>query len=188
DIIIERWLPYKSLGQRRTIIQRAGPPIVYPAPRHTIIIYGAAESRIVRKFEKLGVVQENPADYIARYGASLVDAVTLVQLARNAGVTEDISVPTSSSSIYTSMRGNTVDFDRSNETSTPGFTLSGETSREGIQQTGGTRVTNVSNANYSSSTSNLLRDSALAASDTVIQSGGYGGDASYIVTDTNRNE
>ncbi|CAF1284023.1 unnamed protein product [Rotaria sordida] len=168
DIIIERWLPYKSLGQRRTIIQRAGPPIVYPAPRHTIIIYGAAESRIVRKFEKLGVVQENPADYIARYGASLVDAVTLVQLARNAGVTEDISVPASSSSIYTSRRGNTVHFDRPNETST--------------------RFTNVSNANYSSSPSNLLRDSALAASDTVIQSGGYGGDSSYIVTGTNRYE
>ncbi|CAF1566991.1 unnamed protein product, partial [Rotaria sordida] len=69
DIIIERWLPYRSLSQRRTIVERAPPAIIYPEPR---------------------VVQENPADYIARYGTSLVDSVTLVQLARNAGVTEDI--------------------------------------------------------------------------------------------------
>ncbi|CAF1205815.1 unnamed protein product [Rotaria sordida] len=148
DIIIERWLPYKSLAQRRTIIQRAGPPIVYPEPR---------------------VAQENPADYIARYGTSLVDSVTLVQLARNAGVTEDISVPAPSSSIYTSIRGNTVDFDRSNETITRGCALSGETSREGLQRAAGTRVTNLGNASYSSSTSNLPHDSALAAGDTIIQ-------------------
>ncbi|CAF3619357.1 unnamed protein product [Rotaria sordida] len=169
DIIIERWLPYRSLSQRRTIVERAPPAIIYPEPRNTTIIYDAAESRIVRKFEKLGVVQENPADYIARYGTSLVDSVTLVQLARNAGVTEDISVPAPSSSIYTSIRGNTIDFDRSNETITRGCALSGETSREGLQRAAGTRVTNLGNASYSSSTSNLPRDSALAASDTIIQ-------------------
>lgn len=36
------------------------------------------------------MVRENPADYIARYGDSLFDSATLVQMARNAGVFEDL--------------------------------------------------------------------------------------------------
>jgi hypothetical protein len=62
----------------------------YGAPSHTIIVYDAAPSNIVRVFERLGVTEEDPGAYAARYGASLLDPATLVQEARKAGVTEDI--------------------------------------------------------------------------------------------------
>jgi hypothetical protein len=38
----------------------------------------------------LGVTPENPQAYLQRYGAQLLDAQTLVQQARAAGVVEDI--------------------------------------------------------------------------------------------------
>jgi hypothetical protein len=38
----------------------------------------------------LGVTQEDPQAYVSRYGASLLEASTLVQQARSAGVIEDI--------------------------------------------------------------------------------------------------
>jgi hypothetical protein len=38
----------------------------------------------------LGVTQENPQIYVQRYGAQLLDAQTLLQQARAAGVVEDI--------------------------------------------------------------------------------------------------
>ena len=41
-------------------------------------------------FNDLGVTPENPQAYATRYGASLLDAATLVQQARAAGVIEDI--------------------------------------------------------------------------------------------------
>jgi hypothetical protein len=44
----------------------------------------------VRQFQRLGVTQESPAAYLQRYGASLLDAQTLLQQARAAGVVEDI--------------------------------------------------------------------------------------------------
>ncbi|CAF1391041.1 unnamed protein product [Rotaria sordida] len=93
DIIIERWLPYASQSQRRTVFERAPPPIIYPEPRNTVVIYDAAKPHVVRKFQNLGVSPENPADYVARYGGSLLDPATLVQMARDAGVHEDISPP-----------------------------------------------------------------------------------------------
>jgi len=45
---------------------------------------------VVRQFQRLGVTPESPQAYIQRYGASLLDAQTLVQHARAAGVVEDI--------------------------------------------------------------------------------------------------
>ena len=45
---------------------------------------------MIRKFERLGVIQQDPQDYVARYGPSLLDSATLVQKARNAGIIEDI--------------------------------------------------------------------------------------------------
>jgi hypothetical protein len=90
DIIIERWIPYGPESERRTIVQTAPPPAQYSVATHTVIVYDAAPSNIIRKFEKLGIAQENPDAYIARYGASLLDPATLMQHARNAGVTEDI--------------------------------------------------------------------------------------------------
>jgi len=44
----------------------------------------------VRQFQRFGVTQANPAAYVQQYGAQLLDASTLVQQARAAGVVEDI--------------------------------------------------------------------------------------------------
>jgi hypothetical protein len=93
DIIIERWVPYGAQAKRRTIVQRAEAARAYAAPRNIIIQYEQAQVRIIRQFQRLGVTLENPQAYVARYGASLLDASTLVQQARAAGVVEDISPP-----------------------------------------------------------------------------------------------
>ena len=90
DIIIERWLPYATQAKRQTIVQRAAAAKDYPAPRNLVIVYDAVPVRVVRQFQRFGVTQENPQAYLARYGASLLDATSLVQQARAAGVVEDI--------------------------------------------------------------------------------------------------
>ncbi|CAM4834545.1 unnamed protein product, partial [Rotaria magnacalcarata] len=91
DIIIERWLPYGPASERRTIVQPAPPAMKYPLPTHTIIIHDKAPARIVRKIEKAGVTQEDPEDYIRRYGSSLLDSAAVLERARQAGVIEDIT-------------------------------------------------------------------------------------------------
>jgi hypothetical protein len=93
DIVIERWVPYGPQPRRRTLVQRAGAAVQYARPRNIIIQYEQAPVRIVRQFQRLGVVQYNPATYVQQYGAQLLDAATLVQQARSAGVVEDISPP-----------------------------------------------------------------------------------------------
>jgi hypothetical protein len=90
DIIIERWVPYGPQAKRRTIVQRAAAPVKYPQPRNVIVVYDPIQVRVIRQFQRVGVTQENPQAYVARYGASLLDAATLVQQARSAGVVEDI--------------------------------------------------------------------------------------------------
>ena len=90
DIIIERWLPYGVVGERKTIVQRAESARDYPPPHNVIIQYESTDARVVRQFQHLGVTQEDPHAYLARYGAQLLDAHTLVQEARAAGVVEDI--------------------------------------------------------------------------------------------------
>ena len=90
DIIIERWVPYGAQAKRRTIVQRAAAAKAYPAPRNVIIQYEPVQVRIVRQFQRLGVVQTNPQAYVQQYGAQLLDASSLVQQARSAGVVEDI--------------------------------------------------------------------------------------------------
>jgi hypothetical protein len=97
DIIIERWVPYGAQAKRRTIVQRAAAAVQYPRPRNVIIQYEPAQVRIVRQFQRLGVTPTNPLAYVQQYGASLLDAGTLVQQARAAGVVEDISPPLGSS-------------------------------------------------------------------------------------------
>jgi len=81
------------MAKRKTIVQRAAVQKGYEKPRNVIIQYEAVQARVVRQFQRLGVTQENPQAYIARYGAQLIDAVTLLQQARAAGVVEDISPP-----------------------------------------------------------------------------------------------
>ncbi|CAF1419209.1 unnamed protein product, partial [Adineta steineri] len=92
DIIIERWLPYGPLPERRTIVEEASAAITYPEPRNKIIIYERVESDVVRQFEKEGVFSEDPAHYVARYGDSLLDSMTLIKVARGAGVFEDLLI------------------------------------------------------------------------------------------------
>jgi hypothetical protein len=90
DIIIERWIPYGAQAKRRTIVQRAAGAQQYAAPRNIIIQYEAVQVRVVRQFQRLGVTQFNPQVYLQQYGATLLDAATLLQQARAAGVVEDI--------------------------------------------------------------------------------------------------
>ena len=90
DIIIERWVPYGAASKRKTIVQRAAAAQAYAAPRNVIIQYEQPQVRIVRQFQRLGVTAENPQAYLARYGATLLDAQVLLQQARAAGVVEDI--------------------------------------------------------------------------------------------------
>ncbi|CAF1475215.1 unnamed protein product [Rotaria sordida] len=113
DIIIERWIPYGPQAERRTIVEPAPPAREYQPPSNTTIIYSAAETRVVRKFNNLGVTQEDPESYRSRYGSSLLDSITLVQHARNAGVVEDITPPAWSSSSYTIGREYPTYYDRS---------------------------------------------------------------------------
>ncbi|CAF0721836.1 unnamed protein product [Didymodactylos carnosus] len=93
DIIIERWLPYQLSQKRKVLVQRA--PIIkeYLKPKNVIIIYEPVQAQIIRQFQKLGVVRQDPKTYINRYGAQLQDAITLEEEARKAGVTEDINPP-----------------------------------------------------------------------------------------------
>ncbi|CAF1033659.1 unnamed protein product [Rotaria sordida] len=93
DIIIERWIPYGAQAKRKTIVQRAAAAKEYPKPRNMIIQYEPAQVRVIRQFHRLGITQENPQLYVQRYGASLLDAHSLIQQARTAGVIEDISPP-----------------------------------------------------------------------------------------------
>jgi hypothetical protein len=86
-------VPYGAAAKRQTVVQRAAAAQQYAAPRNIIYQYEPVQVRIVRQFQRLGVTQANPQAYLQQYGASLLDAATLVQQARAAGVVEDISAP-----------------------------------------------------------------------------------------------
>jgi len=85
--------PIWSSAKTKNYCSTCPAAVQYAAPRNIIIQYEAVQVRIVRQFQRLGVTPENPQAYIARYGASLFDANTLLQQARAAGVIEDISPP-----------------------------------------------------------------------------------------------
>ncbi len=78
------------MAKRKTIVQRAEAAQAYEKPRNVIIQYEAPQVRVIRQFQRLGVTPENPQAYVQRYGASLLDAQTLLQQAHAAGVVEDI--------------------------------------------------------------------------------------------------
>jgi len=148
DIIIERWLPYGPESARRTIVQRAYCDIAYPQPYYHIVVYDGVQTRIVRRFENLGVVHENPDAYIARYGSSLIDSTTLVQRARDAGVVEDISLRSLTSSRIINDRRSIADYERSKEIINQDFSTSGGTSYETIHRvSSGAETTNLGTRN-----------------------------------------
>ncbi|CAF5031743.1 unnamed protein product [Rotaria sp. Silwood1] len=160
DIIIERWLPYERPTQRRTIVEPAPPAPAYPQPRNQFIIYDCAKSCVYRRFRYLGVSQKDPCSYIARYGASLLDPATLVQRARNAGVTEDISCPGRSYSKYKNTCQSTIDYDWSNDAINRCVSPSYETNYDECPRTCGTEAYNVGKPCYSSEAPNLISDNA----------------------------
>ncbi|CAF0714167.1 unnamed protein product [Adineta steineri] len=160
EIIIERWIPYGPQAKRRTIVQRAPPPVRYPQPRNIIISYDPVQTRIVRQFQRLGVTQQDPQAYVAQYGTTLLDSATLTRLARTAGVVEDISPPTSSSSFNINTEGTSANYEYSNITNGQGLSSSSSTTGfEGLQVVGDTEPNiynletrnNNNHASYSSS-------------------------------------
>ncbi|CAF3883392.1 unnamed protein product [Rotaria sp. Silwood1] len=177
DIYIERWLPYGPPPERRTIVEPAPPPIPYPEPRNKIITYDAVEARTVRKLEHLGLCNKDPADYVARYGDSLLDSETLVQRARNAGVIEDLSPPVGLSSGYTQRRVNTA-FDQSNEIINRGSSSYGGFCCDDCREEAGAPAIIRENTSYASS-SKFSRDSKT-------KYGVYDDDACLTATDANR--
>ncbi|UJR31636.1 hypothetical protein I4U23_019118 [Adineta vaga] len=197
DIIIERWIPYGSQAKRRTIVQRASAAIQYPQPRNIIVVYDDIQTRVVRQFERLGVTQEDPQAYVARYGATLLDTAQLIQKARTAGVIEDISPPTVRSSFSVGTEGISTAQRFSNTTQGRGFASSSSalnpTIFDGLQVVGDLEpnvynfesTTNGSSTYSSSSSSNFINESALAESVGIGSSDFDVIAASFVAADTN---
>ncbi|UJR20716.1 hypothetical protein I4U23_023838 [Adineta vaga] len=174
DVIVERWLPYRTLQKRRVIIQRA-PPAVIPKPRNIIIYYEPAKAQIVRRFQNLGIAPANPDEYVARYGAQLEDAQTLVSHARQAGVVEDISPPISMRTSLQSSTGET------GETSDGALSTIGNDLSEGNSLAGAgfemvnSNVGGVGSSTYDSiSTNNTLGRTSGSAGDLESSFGSFG--------------
>lgn len=80
QIIIDRWLPYEA-PQQRVIYQPAKPPCLIPDPKNVTIIWSEPDVDITQVFVNLGVHNANPAEYTARYGASLIQTSQLPDIA-----------------------------------------------------------------------------------------------------------
>lgn len=79
-----------SSGMRKTFIEKAPAPVIYPEPRNQIVIHEPNPVKVVQKFEQLEILEQNPEEYIAQYGSSLLDPEALLEQARAAGVIEDL--------------------------------------------------------------------------------------------------
>ncbi|UJR36575.1 hypothetical protein I4U23_029294 [Adineta vaga] len=94
DVIIERWIPYEaSMQKRKVVVQRAEEVKPYPAPKNIIIEYEKVEARVIRQVERLGISSENPENYSARYGNTLLDTDELLAQIKQLGIIEDLSIP-----------------------------------------------------------------------------------------------
>ncbi|CAF3516374.1 unnamed protein product [Rotaria sp. Silwood1] len=186
DIIIERWIPYGRQTERRTIVQQAPPAIKYPRPCCTIIVYEAPQTRTVRKFEQLHVINVNPDDYVVRYRGSLLDSTTLVQQARNIGIIEDITPRILSSSVNAYIRRGNNDFHQSIEIISEVFSYSGANSSEGIELDANRNATTYGTKTYTYSAPNRIGDSALTGSTGVTRREYQPDDGSITTTYINR--
>ncbi|CAF2115095.1 unnamed protein product [Rotaria magnacalcarata] len=186
DIIIERWIPYGPPVQRRTVIQRAPAPVKYTQPRNYVIVYEPVQARVIRQFRRIGVNKEDPEAYKARYGSTLLDSPTLVRVARNAGVIEDISPPTVSSPTYKGTNENNLDSNQLSRTISGSFISSGTNNAHGIPSIRGNQAVNYSNTTYSS-LPNLMGDNALARSATTSNAGFAAGGANFAKGNKNHN-
>ncbi len=52
--------------------------------------YEPAKTRIIRKFDRLGITQEDPRNYSAVHGNSLLDPEQLLARIRELGITDDL--------------------------------------------------------------------------------------------------
>ncbi|CAF3792488.1 unnamed protein product [Rotaria sordida] len=96
---IIRTLPVLSAPPRSVVIER------FPLP----------PDNPLRKYQQVRVTNEDPDGYRTRDGSSLLDPATSIRQTRNNGVMRDISPPPRSSSLYTTTRGYSIHFDRSND-------------------------------------------------------------------------
>jgi hypothetical protein len=80
QVFIERWLPYGQQTQR-VIFQGARPSCVIPDPKNVVIQWEAPDVEIRREVKNLGVHLADPREYVSRYGAQLVSANALPEIA-----------------------------------------------------------------------------------------------------------
>ncbi|CAF1136708.1 unnamed protein product [Rotaria sp. Silwood1] len=188
DIRIERWLPYGPQPEREVFVKRAPPAIEYPKPTHTIVNHKDVDTRINRKFENRDVIRENPYDYKARYGTSLLDSTILAQEALKAGVNEDISPSSVTPLINTNTYGNTVHYPQPYERINQGCSSSSETDYKGIQGLVATQTTTVGETSCLSSSSKHIGYSSSVDSGSRMQSEIHIDDASASTTNTKCDE
>lgn len=72
NVIIERWLPYGEVKRRVIFNKPTQPdPVVVP-PRNIIVQWEAPDVTVSKEIKYLGVVRANPAEYVEKYGSTLV--------------------------------------------------------------------------------------------------------------------
>lgn len=72
NVIIERWLPYGEVKRRVVFNKPTLPDPVVVTPRNIIVQWEAPDVNVSKEIKYLGVVRANPAEYVEKYGASLV--------------------------------------------------------------------------------------------------------------------
>ena len=80
NIHVERWLGYNE-RVRRVVFQPAPKLIPAPAPKNLLIQWESPDVALNRDYKFLGVTGANPAEYAARFGATLVEESQLPALA-----------------------------------------------------------------------------------------------------------
>ena len=80
--MVERWLGYDE-RVRRVVFQPAPKLIPAPPPKNVLIQWDSPDVALQTEFKFLGVAAANPAEYAAKYGATLVEESQLPALAVN---------------------------------------------------------------------------------------------------------
>jgi hypothetical protein len=80
QIFIERWLPYGQQTQN-VVYQPAKPACIIPDPRNVVIQWESPDVEIRKDCKHLGIINADPQEYIAKYGASLIRSDQLPDLA-----------------------------------------------------------------------------------------------------------
>ena len=80
NIHVERWLGYNE-RVRRVVFQPAPKLIPAPAPKNVLIQWESPDVALHRDFKFLGVAPASPADFVAQFGATLVEESQLPALA-----------------------------------------------------------------------------------------------------------